>query len=522
MSDYTPEERSRILQEQFVLAGKKAREELNSIEASFTAKERQGDIDKARDDYLRKKDRVLWQTTQDEQIHCTDFGNAIRFMKHYGQSCLYCSQQDAWYLWNGDGYWKKDSLLFIQHMVREMLQNIYNETQYAGDPDKRTMLAKWAIQCEHPQHIQSCLKELAKMPSIAVPVDKFDNDKFLFNMKNGTYDLQNHIFLQHDRINFITRQVLFDYNPSATCPEFMKFLNRIFRSRQDKEEIIQYLQKGIGYSLTGDTSKQVIFLLHGSGANGKSTLIETIRKLMGDYGTTISANALTTKKNDSVRNDIARLMNVRFVSTSENAIGTSLDEELIKNLTGGDQVAARFLFQEEFLFHPHLKLWWAFNHPPGIRDMTHSLWRRLKMIPFEDRIPDGEQIPQMILLAQFERELPGIFNWVINGLKEFQKGGLVDVMAVSNAIEHFREDQDVLFDFIKDCCYVPEQQTIEPTKISESIKNLYTKYTEWFNKNNMDYKYMMSKKRFSQELSDRGFKREHLRTGNIFYRIQIL
>jgi putative DNA primase/helicase len=323
-------------------------------------------------------------------------------------------------------------------------------------------------------------------------------------------------------MNFITREVPYNYDPTATCPEFLNFLNRIFRSRPDKEEIIQYLQKGIGYSLTGDTSKQVIFLLHGSGANGKSTLIETIRKLMGEYGTTISANALTTKKNDSVRNDIARLMNVRFVSTSENAIGTSLDEELIKNLTGGDQVAARFLFQEEFLFHPHLKLWWAFNHPPGIRDMTHSLWRRLKMIPFEERIPDREQIPQYILLAQFEKELSGIFNWAITGLKKFQSTGMDDVTAVSEAVEHFREDQDVLFDFIKDCCYIPEQQTIEPTKISESIKNLFSKYIEWANKNNIDSKYSMSKKRFSQELADRGFKREHLRTGNIFYGIQIL
>ena len=518
---YTPEEKARILSEESERIGRLVKDKAAAEMAAWEAQKRQAELDKARDEYLRKRDRISWQTTADPEIHCTDFGNALRFMKHYGKSVLYCPPQDQWYLWNGDGYWRKDSLLLIQHMVREMLQNIYNETQYVGDPDRRTMLAKWAIQCEHPQHISSCLKELMKMPSISVPADKFDRDIYLFNFRNGTYDLRSHVICQHDRENHISRQVQYGYDPAATCPEFLKFLDRIFRSRDDKKDIISYLQKAVGYSLTGDASKQVIFLLYGSGANGKSTLIETLRKLMGEYGTTISANALTTKKNDSVRNDIARLVNIRFVASSENAIGTTLDEELIKNLTGGDQVAARFLFQEEFLFYPHLKLWWAFNHPPGIRDMTHSLWRRLKMIPFEERIPDKEQIPQLVLLAKFEKELPGIFNWAITGLKKFQETGLADVSAVLNAVKEFKENQDVLFDYLNERCEIIDQsQIVGDLKVDTAIRasTVYNDYVDWAAKNNEK---IISQKKFSMLLLERGIKRTHKNTGSVFYGIKL-
>ena len=164
---------------------------------------------------------------------------------------------------------------------------------------------------------------------------------YLFNMLNGTYDLKNHMFLQHDRENYITRQVSYNFDISATCPKFLSFVDRIFRSQKDKDQIIRYLQRAIGYTLTGEVSQQSIFLLHGAGSNGKSTLLETMRMLLGDYGTTIASSSLTTQKNEGVRNDIARLPGVRFVAASENSKGTVLDEELVKKLSGGDQVTER-------------------------------------------------------------------------------------------------------------------------------------------------------------------------------------
>lgn len=460
--------------------------------------------------------------TDIEFQRCTDFGNAERFLLRYVNTIVYCNQNASWYVWDKKGFWNKDSLGTIRELVKKTFLSIYNEIEAQDTTEARAAVAKWALQCEKPEHINACLNVAQSDPRVVVTMDKFDTDKNLFNFINGTYDLKNHLFLPHDKENFITRQVSYEYDPSAKCPNFLAFLERIFKSRKDKEIIIDYLQKALGYSLTGEISQQIIFLLHGSGSNGKSTLLETQRMIMGDYGTTIDSGSLTTKKTDSVRNDIARLPNIRFVVASENAKGTIIDEELIKKLTGGDQVTARFLFQEEFNFYPQLKLWWAFNHPPGVRDLTHSLMRRLKLIPFEERIPDSERIDQSVLLDIYRSELPGIFNWELEGLKRFQKEGLKDIPAIANAVKEFKEEQDRLHDWITDVCYVPERDDKKDAIVKADVFNsasvLCKSYNNWAEKNNEK---PMSQRKFSMELMERGFKRTHTNTGNVFHGITI-
>lgn len=453
---------------------------------------------------------------------CTDFGNAERFLIRYANTVVFCNQNSSWYLWDKKGFWNKDSLGSIRELVKKVFLSIYNEIEVQETTEARAAVAKWALMCEKPEHINACLNVAQSDPRVVVTMDKFDTDKHLFNLQNGTYDLQNHLFLPHDKENFITRQVSYNYDPSAQCPNFLIFLNRIFQSRKDKENIINYLQKALGYSLTGEISQQMIFLLHGSGSNGKSTLLETQRMVMGDYGTTIDSGSLTTKKNDSVRNDIARLPNIRFVVASENAKGTIIDEELIKKLTGGDEVTARFLFQEEFTFYPQLKLWWAFNHPPGVRDLTHSLMRRLKLIPFEERIPDTERIDQSVLLDIYRSELPGIFNWELEGLKKYQKEGLKDIPAISNAVKEFKEEQDRLHDWILTTCYIPERddklKQVLGSDVVTSASVLCKSYNMWAENNNEK---PMSQRKFSMELMERGYKRTHMNTGNVFHGIGI-
>ena len=452
-------------------------------------------------------------------IHCTDFGNAERFLNKYSRDVLYCKLQDSWYIWEPDkGIWSKDNLLKIRECVKGVFLDIYREAEYQSKPEDRARVAKWAIQCEKPEHINSCLNVAQSSPLVVVHPDRFDTDKYLFNLVNGTYDLRTHEFLPHDKENYITKIANYEYDKSAKCPRFLKFIERIFKSRKDKDEIIEYLQKALGYSLTGEISQQAIFLLYGSGANGKSTLIETQRMVVGDYGTTIDSSSLITKKNDSVRNDIARLPNIRFVSASENSKGTVLDEELVKKLSGGDQVTARFLFQEEFQFYPQLKLWWAFNHPPGLNDFTHSLMRRLKLIPFEEVISGSEVIDQSVILNWHREELPGIFNWEIEGLKKFQKDGLKDIDAVKKAVKEFREEQDRLHDFINDICYIPGTNGVAQQDITTSASVLCARFNQWASDNNEK---PMSQRKFSMEIKERGFRREHTKVGNVFHGIGI-
>jgi len=453
------------------------------------------------------------------EIKCTDFGNGERFLNRYTNSILYCKLQNSWYLWDKDiGLWVKDDLLKIRENVKDVFLDIYSEAALIDDADQRTRVSKWAIQCEKPDHINACLNVAQSDPRVVVHPSKFDTDKYLFNMRNGTFDLRTYECLPHDKENYITKTVEYNYDPNAQCPRFLKFIDRIFRSRKDKEQIIEYLQKALGYSLTGEISQQAIFLLYGSGANGKSTLIETQRMVVGDYGTTIDSTSLITKKNDSVRNDIARLPNIRFVSASENSKGTILDEELVKKLSGGDQVTARFLFQEEFNFYPQLKLWWAFNHPPGLNDFTHSLMRRLKLIPFEEVISGKEIIDQSILLEWHREELPGIFNWEIEGLKKFRKDGLKDIDAIKTAVKEFKEEQDRLHDFINDICYQPGKDGVVEQDIVTGASILCARFNQWAESNNEK---PMSQRKFSMELKERGFKREHTRTGNVFHGIAI-
>lgn len=479
-------------------------------------------IEKKRPDKKQPGENEKESNTDIYFQRCTDFGNAERFLLRYVNTVVYCSQNASWYVWDNKGFWNKDSIGTIRELVKKTFLSIYNEIEAQETTEARAAVAKWALQCEKPEHINACLNVAQSDPRVVVTMDKFDTDKNLFNFINGTYDLKNHLFLPHDKENFITRQVQYAYDPYAQCPNFIAFLNRIFRSRKDKDIIIDYLQKALGYSLTGEISQQIIFLLHGSGSNGKSTLLETQRMIMGDYGTTIDSGSLTTKKNDSVRNDIARLPNIRFVVASENAKGTIIDEELIKKLTGGDQVTARFLFQEEFNFYPQLKLWWAFNHPPGVRDLTHSLMRRLKLIPFEERIPDTERIDQAVLLELYRSELPGIFNWELEGLKRYQKEGLKDIPAISNAVKEFKEEQDRLHDWITDICYIPERDDKKDAMVKVDVQTsasvLCKSYNAWAALNNEK---PMSQRKFSMELMERGYKRTHTMTGNVFHGIGI-
>ena len=447
----------------------------------------------------------------------TDFGNADRLIGKTSGNIKYCPTNDSWYIWNGDGYWKKDSLGEIREYAKATILSIHEEAKFAPHEDRKASLRKWATQCEKPEHVNAMIKTASSYPDVVCSIDSFDTDIHMFNLINGTYDLKHNLFCEHDRENMITRQASYIYDKDATCKNFLQFLDRIFKSQPEKDNIIRYIQKAIGYSLTGEVSQQCIFLLYGSGSNGKSTLLETMRMLLGDYGTTIASASLTTQKNEGVRNDIARLPKIRFVVASENAKGTVIDEELIKKLTGGDEITARFLFQEEFTFYPQLKLWWAFNHPPGVRDLTHSLMRRLKLIPFTETISDAEKVDQKVLLEMFRQELPGIFNWAIEGLKLFYKEGLSDPITVKEAVKSFRDEQDVLFEWLHDSCYIPSRDGLTDMALKADVRSqskiLYNSYLKWAEEHKEK---PMSPKKLGMELLERGFKRQHTKDGAVY------
>jgi putative DNA primase/helicase len=269
--------------------------------------------------------------------------------------------------------------------------------------------------------------------------------------------------------------------------------------------LIAFLQRTVGHTLTGLTSEQVLFLLYGTGANGKTTFLEALRALLGDYARQTDFSSFLTQKTDRIRNDIARLAGARFVSAVEVQEGRALAEVIVKQLTGGDSVTARFLFKEFFEFVPQGKIYLAANHKPVIKGTDLGIWRRIVLVPFTVTIPPERQDKK--LLEKLKAELPGILAWSVRGCLAWQKHGLEVPQEVQYATESYRDEMDVLKDFLTECCF--EHPTAWVT-----AKALYQAYREWCERNGLR---PLDQRDFGLRLTERCFDRDR-GTGNVHIR----
>lgn len=452
-------------------------------------------------------------------VSLDDCGNAIRMCNQYGKIIRHCERWGKWYIWDSQR-WKEDVNNMIYYFAKKVSKSIYNEASLCKNSQDSLELSKWAHESSNNSRINAMVESCKSEHDYGIPItfDVLDNDPYLFNMQNCTFDLRTYEKLPHDQINLITKISPVGYDSNAQCPNWLKFLDRIFKNQKEKEQIISFLKRACGYSLTGNTNEQVMFFLYGSGANGKSTFIDVIQYIMGDYAAATESTTFTTAKGDSIRNDIARLVGIRFVSASENSTESLLDEALVKKLTGGEKISARFLHQEYFEFYPEFKIWWGFNHQPYVRDNTNSIWRRILLIPFEEKIPESEQDKSLSHKLQYEA--PGIFNWMIEGLKEYDKIGLHAPDTIKTATQEYREDQDILHDFIKECCKTKDDDgVVEDLAISAS--DLYNNYSSWYRINGGSQKDIISSTKFGRLLIELGFSRTRKSTGKVYHGIKL-
>jgi putative DNA primase/helicase len=377
--------------------------------------------------------------------HKSDLGNAQRLAALHGENLRYCHELGKWLIWNSQ-MWSPDKSGQIVRFAKGTVRNIYSEA--AQLPEGNATLAKHALQSEAAKRIE-WLVELAKSePAIPASIEMLDANPWLLNCLNGAIDLRSGKLLPHDRHNLCTKQVPVEFTPEAECPMWKVFLNRIMA---ENKQLISFLQRAVGYSLTGMTTEQVLFILYGTGANGKSTFVESVRSLLGDYGQQSEFETFLVRKNGGgPRNDIARLKGARFVSAAEGEQDCRLSESVIKQVTGGDKIAARFLYQEHFEFTPEFKLFLASNHKPRIVGTNEAIWRRIRLIPFTVTIPRRERDPQ--LLDKLRRELPGILAWAVRGCLTWQKKGLGEPNEVAEATSEYRQEEDFLATFLADKC----------------------------------------------------------------------
>ena len=416
----------------------------------------------------------------------TETGLAEALVELHGRDLRYCGTRRKWLVWTGK-VWREDHQGVVQQRIKEMLRRLRADAVSDGNAEAEAFLLK-----AEKRAIRDNIKSLAEHEApIQISHDALDAHPMLLNVRNGTVNLETGEHRPHAREDFLTRVAPVSYDVRAPCPVWDAFLTRIFNG---DPSLLRYVQKAAGYSLTGNVSEQVIFVLWGAGANGKSTFVLALLEALGDYGRSGVADLLLASKHARHPTEKADLFGARLVVFQETSEGHRFDESKLKELTGGDKIKARRMREDFWEFFPTHKLWLATNHRPSIRGTDHAIWRRIKLIPFTVTIPSSEQDKN--LSKKLRRELPGILRWAVEGATAWQRDGLDPPKIVQDAGDSYRQSEDRVAAFISECCIVgPGKQT--------AARDLYSSYRDWAQANG---EHVMSAKAFGERLEDKGLK----------------
>ena len=421
-----------------------------------------------------------------------DTGNAQRMADMYKDAVGYNYTDKRWMLYDS-GKWIYDPMGYIYSFIDKSVEQMAKEKDIYLKMDKDNNDDDHTMEKAFEKHLKRSRSHTGKknieqevQHYVALSHVVFDRNKNLLNTASGVIDLTDFSLRDSTPKDYFTKSIAAHYDVSAKCPLWEKFLHEIFANDAD---MIRYIQKAVGYSLTGSTQEQCAFLLIGDGCNGKSTFLDIIRQLFGDYASNIQAESLMIRNNNNgINSDIARLRGARLVTSAEPNEGLRLNEGLIKQLTGGDIVTARKLYGDEFEFKPEFKLWMAANHKPVIRGNDHGIWRRMHIVPFSVQIPK-EKIDKT-LTDKLLTELDGIFQWALAGLRLYQSEGLELPEMVSAATAEYRMEMDVVARFLEECT---ENSFAGMVRASD----LYQTFALWAKNNN---EYPMSNTKFGKEV----------------------
>jgi P4 family phage/plasmid primase-like protien len=416
-----------------------------------------------------------------------DMGNAQRLIAKHGKDLRYCHPWKNWLVWDGTR-WTEDLKGQIKEYAKDTARSIVKESEGLTGNDWQQCL-KHAAKSQDKPRIEAMVSLAQTEPGIPITPGELDNDLWLLNVKNGTIDLRTGEKREHNRGDLISRLAPVVYDPAATCPTFMAFLDRIMAGNAKQ---IDFLQTAVGYSLTASTRERIIIVLYGGGRNGKSTLLATIRGLLGDYANVVRTETLMMKKQDEIPADLADLFGARFVSADETEKGQRLNESQLKRIAGGtDELKVRRLHENFFRYTPNYKVWLGCNHKPDIKGTDEAIWDRIRLVPFDVRISDDE-IDQT-LPDKLKAELSGILNWALEGCLKWQQHGLGVTDEIKQATQQYRREQDALADFIDTCCIV------KPA-VKVSRKQLHEEYLHWCETNGED---VLSQKAFASTIQER-------------------
>ena len=420
-----------------------------------------------------------------------DQGRGLRMRDQFATVLKFNAVDKKWFFFNGS-YWQEDignqRVELAAERVANSIKKEKPELSFSTKTDEDKAMNEWyRFQKDSRSHMAKMhmIDEFKKY--VIVKHGEFDKEDMLLNTESGYVDLSSGELHDHDIDKKFSHQTVAEYSDNVDAPLWEKFLNQIFNN---DEELIHYVQKAIGYSFTGSVDEQCLFILNGRGRNGKSVFSNVVSDVAGNYAKQMNVQTIVAKKNQSgsANSDIARLEGARIVTSSELNEGDRFDESLVKQLTGGDKILARFLYGSEFEYKPKFKIWMATNHLPIIRGTDDGIWRRIKIIPFNIQIPK-EKVDKK-LEYKLKAEYTGILNWIVQGAIMWQQEGLKDPEAVTKVIETYRAEMDPLDAFLEECCTTGQNYSIK-------AREMYDAYHEWA-KESEEYKMSMTK--FGREM----------------------
>jgi len=437
-----------------------------------------------------------------------EIGVARLFHDLHFKTVRYVVESKTWYFYNGKRWLKDDSGLKTMELCKTFVQAYDSYAKSSGKENDDYSAFTGKLKSRRKR--ESILNDAKSIAPLSLSV--FDVNKFLFNCTNGTFNLKTFALQQHKPDDYITKISRVSYDYKAKCPRWEQFISEIMCG---DESTAAFLQKALGYALTGDTALECFFILYGNKTrNGKTTLSETVAYIFGDYARTIQPQTLGRRPNDgaAASPDIARLKGARLVNMPEPEKGLELNISLVKQLTGGDTFTGRFLNENPFEFRPECKFFINTNHLPRTSDDTVFASNRLKLIPFERHFSPEEQDNGLKKLFRVNENRSGILNWMITGYKLFLELGLDVPERVANAIAAYRQEADIIGTFLS-------ETTIEQEKHRLPTSKLYAHYIEWAKDNG--YRNMNSKN-FVSELRRRLDIRRDGAVGNVIVGLALI
>ncbi len=420
---------------------------------------------------------------------------ARRLVRKHGKTLRHVWAWSLWFVWNGK-QWDSSA----QDEVRRIVKTSAREHTIAALDLNDIDALRRARKAESARGLESTLRLAASEPLVATSQEEFDCDDYAFNVLNGTIDLRTGLLRGHQSRDLITKLVEVEFDPGATCPVWDNFLQDILPSAAVRE----FLQRYLGYCLTGDVGEQVLAFFYGSGANGKSTFLATMQHLFGCYSCQAPDSLLLARKHAAHPTEITVLDGRRLAVCSEIEHGWRLHEPRVKQLTGGDRITARRMREDFWEFDPTHKIIIAANHKPRIRGTDEAIWRRILLVPFEITIPRDKRDPK--LLERLQRESSGILAWLVGGCLAWQEQGLAPPEAVLAASARYRNEEDIVAKFLGERCSIVEGHSI-------AKRELYLQYELWANESG---EATLSKRGFGARLIEQGFGDRRLGKENVW------